>query len=110
MERSEIRGRPFQKASAVPITRPNTAAPSGLRVSKDGEYARHLPFFPAGPMSLEDQANAFTQQIVEFARTHEIWAAPIVGALAFGESLAFISLLIPAWTILVALGALIGQS
>src|SRR5882672_4167800 len=64
----------------------------------------------AGPMSLEDQANAFTQQIVEFAHAHEAWAAPIVGALAFGESLAFISLLIPAWAILVALGTLIGKS
>jgi membrane protein DedA with SNARE-associated domain len=61
-------------------------------------------------MSLEDQANALTQQIVEFARAHEAWAAPIVGALAFGESLAFISLLIPAWAILVALGTLIGKS
>src|SRR6266436_2591090 len=64
----------------------------------------------AGPMSLEDQVNAFTQQVVEFARAHEAWAAPIVGALAFGESLAFISLLIPAWAILVALGTLIGKS
>jgi membrane protein DedA with SNARE-associated domain len=61
-------------------------------------------------MSLEDQVSTFTQQVVEFARAHEVWAAPIVGALAFGESLAFISLLIPAWAILVALGTLIGKS
>jgi membrane protein DedA with SNARE-associated domain len=61
-------------------------------------------------MSLEDQVHAISQQIVEFARAHEVWAAPIVGVLAFGESLAFISLLLPAWAILVALGALIGQS
>ena len=61
-------------------------------------------------MSVEDQVRAVTQQVLEFARAHEAWAAPIVGALAFGESLAFISLLIPAWTILIALGALIGQS
>src|SRR5262249_32649710 len=32
------------------------------------------------------------------------------GALAFGESLAFISLLLPAWAILVALGAVMGES
>ena len=61
-------------------------------------------------MSLEDQVNAFAQQVVEFARAHEVWAAPIVGALAFGESLAFLSLVIPAWAILVALGTLIGKS
>ena len=61
-------------------------------------------------MSLEDQVHTLTQQIVEFARAHEMWAAPIVGALAFGESLAFISLLLPAWAILVAIGVLIGES
>jgi hypothetical protein len=32
---------------------------------------------------------AYGQQIVDFVRTHEAWAAPIVFALAFGESLAF---------------------
>ncbi len=48
--------------------------------------------------------------VVEFVRTHEAWALPIVFALAFGESLAFISLLIPAWGALVAIGALLGQS
>jgi membrane protein DedA with SNARE-associated domain len=42
-------------------------------------------------------------------RVHEAWAAPVVFALAFGESLAFISLLIPAWAALVAIGALIGS-
>ena len=41
-------------------------------------------------------------------RDHQAWAAPIVLVLAFGESLAFISLLIPAWGALVAIGALIG--
>ena len=50
------------------------------------------------------------QHIVEFVRLHEAWAAPIVFALAFGESLAFISLLVPAWGALVAIGALIGVS
>ena len=43
-------------------------------------------------------------------REHAAWAPPIVFALAFGESLAFISLLIPAWGALVAIGALIGPS
>ena len=38
---------------------------------------------------------------------HQVWAAPIVFALCFAESLAFISLLIPAWAALVGIGALI---
>lgn len=54
--------------------------------------------------------NAWFDQIVDFVRAHEAWAAPIVFALAFGESLAFISLLIPAWGALVAIGYLIGPS
>ena len=52
---------------------------------------------------------AFAQQLVEFVRLHEAWAAPVVFALAFGESLAFISLLIPAWAALVGIGVLISS-
>jgi membrane protein DedA with SNARE-associated domain len=52
----------------------------------------------------------YAQPIVEFVRQNEGWAAPIVFCLAFGESLAFISLLIPAWAALVGIGALIGVS
>ena len=57
-------------------------------------------------MAIEEYA----KQVADFVREHEIWAAPIMFALAFGESLAFISLLIPAWSFLVAIGALIGPS
>jgi membrane protein DedA with SNARE-associated domain len=53
---------------------------------------------------------AYIDPIITFARDNAIWAPPIVFALAFAESLAFISLLIPAWGALVALGALIGSS
>ena len=52
---------------------------------------------------------AYAQQMVEFVRVHEAWAAPVVFVLAFGESLAFISLLIPAWAALVGIGVLIGS-
>jgi membrane protein DedA with SNARE-associated domain len=61
-------------------------------------------------MSLEEQLRIVAEQVVEFVRVHEAWAVPVVGALAFGESLAFISLVLPAWAVLVALGALIGKS
>lgn len=46
--------------------------------------------------------------IVEFVRAHHVWAAPIMFALAFAESLAFLSLLVPAWGIMVAMGGMIG--
>jgi membrane protein DedA with SNARE-associated domain len=56
-----------------------------------------------------ENLEAHAQQVVEFVRVHEAWAAPVVFALAFGESLAFISLLIPAWAALVGIGVLISS-
>jgi len=53
---------------------------------------------------------AYVKDVIEFVRVHQIWAGPIMFALAFAESLAFISLLVPAWSFLVAFGALIGPS
>jgi membrane protein DedA with SNARE-associated domain len=50
--------------------------------------------------------HAIVDQLIEFVRIHAAWAAPIVFALAFAESLAFISLLVPAWAALVGIGAL----
>ena len=46
---------------------------------------------------------------MEFVRAHEAWAAPVVFVLAFGELLAFISLLLPAWAALVGIGVLIAS-
>jgi membrane protein DedA with SNARE-associated domain len=57
-------------------------------------------------MSLEQ----IGQQVIEFVRVHEAWAAPVVFALAFAESLAFLSLILPSWAALVAIGALMGAS
>ena len=54
--------------------------------------------------------HAIVQDTVDFVRTNQAWAVPVVFALAFGESLAFISLLIPAWGALVAIGSFIGSS
>jgi membrane protein DedA with SNARE-associated domain len=53
-------------------------------------------------MDFEDVVNS----IVAVVRDHAAWAPPIVFVLAFAESLAFISLLVPAWGVLVAIGAL----
>jgi membrane protein DedA with SNARE-associated domain len=50
---------------------------------------------------------AYADATIAFVRDNAVWAPPIVFALAFGESLAFISLLIPAWGALVAIGAMI---
>jgi membrane protein DedA with SNARE-associated domain len=57
-------------------------------------------------MSFEEMS----QHVIEFARVHQVWTAPIVFALAFGESLAFVSLVLPAWAILIAIGAIMKES
>ena len=54
--------------------------------------------------------DALAQPVTEFVRAHAAWAPVIVGLLAFGESLAVLSLFIPATVMLVGIGALIGAS
>jgi membrane protein DedA with SNARE-associated domain len=50
----------------------------------------------------------YSQEIIAFVRAHAAWAPAIMFVVAFAESLAFLSLFIPGWGILVAIGALIG--
>ncbi|MSO66642.1 MAG: DedA family protein [Pseudolabrys sp.] len=54
--------------------------------------------------------HAYVDQIIAFVRVNAAWAPLVMFALAFAESLAFISLLVPAWGALVAIGTLIGPS
>jgi membrane protein DedA with SNARE-associated domain len=48
--------------------------------------------------------------VIEFVRDNEVWAAPSVFGLAFLESFAFLSLIVPATAILFGAGALIGAA
>src|SRR3974377_1203465 len=52
----------------------------------------------------------FGQATIAFVQDHSGWATPIVFVLAFCESFAFISLIVPATIILFAVGGLIGAS
>ena len=51
-----------------------------------------------------------TQATIAFIRAREAWGVPLVLVLAFGELLAFISVLLPATVILLGVGFLIGES
>jgi membrane protein DedA with SNARE-associated domain len=62
---------------------------------------------PRQQVPMFEAIDAYSHQVLEFIRLHQAWAPPIVMLLAFGESLAFISLLLPAWAALVGMGALI---
>lgn len=53
---------------------------------------------------------AFALPILAFMKENQAWAAPIVFALAFAESLALVALLVPATVILWGVGALIGAA
>lgn len=52
----------------------------------------------------------FTNAVLEFVRLHPNLAAFIVFGLAFGESLAFVSLILPFWAMLVGIGTIIGAA
>lgn len=47
---------------------------------------------------------------IAFVQDNQVWAPVIAGGLAFGESLAFLSLLVPATILLVAIGSIIGAT
>ena len=58
----------------------------------------------------EAAIDAFVTATIDFVRDHQEWAIPIVLFLSFGESLAFLSLLLPATAILFAAGGMIGAA
>src|SRR5438105_15712534 len=49
----------------------------------------------------------FAQPLLDLIKTHQGWAIAIMFVTAFGESLAFISLLFPGTTLLIAAGTLV---
>lgn len=52
----------------------------------------------------------YTTMVRDFVAHYPNSAAAVVFVLAFGESLAFVSLLLPFWAMLVAIGAIVGGS
>jgi membrane protein DedA with SNARE-associated domain len=49
-----------------------------------------------------------TESTIAFVQAHRVWGVPLVFVLAFCESFAFVSLLVPATGILFGIGGLIG--
>ena len=58
---------------------------------------------------MELELKGLAEGIMTFIQEHRAWAAPMVFVLAFGESLAFVSLILPFWGILVVIGAAFGS-
>lgn len=53
---------------------------------------------------------SYAEPIVQFVEQNREWGPPLIFLLAFGESLAFLSLLLPFWVMLVGIGTVIGAS
>src|SRR5215469_14413114 len=51
----------------------------------------------------------FIDEFGQFIETHRAWAPPLVGVLAFGESLVLVGLFIPATPMMILVGGLIGS-
>lgn len=51
---------------------------------------------------------SFVDQFVDFIKTHQVWAGPVVGLLAFGESLVLVGILLPGTSVLILVGGLVG--
>ncbi|HZH51821.1 MAG TPA: DedA family protein [Microvirga sp.] len=54
--------------------------------------------------------DTLTPMLLDFVRSHQRWAPLVVGVLAFAESLAFLSFLVPSTVLLLGIGVLIGAS
>lgn len=50
----------------------------------------------------------FIAQFTRTIETHQVWAGPLVGLIAFGESLVLIGMLIPASALMMIVGGLVG--
>jgi membrane protein DedA with SNARE-associated domain len=50
----------------------------------------------------------YADAVVAFVQANQAWAVPVAFLLAFGESLAFVSLVLPSTVILVGIGGLLG--
>src|SRR5919205_918909 len=70
--------------------------------------SRRSPSHASGRPLLLMDIESLRTTVVDFVRHHEGWAPLVVAVLAFGESLAFLSLLFPATVLLVAIGAVAG--
>ena len=53
---------------------------------------------------------AWFKAIEAFVLANKAWAPPIVLLLAFGESMAFVSLILPFWGVLLSVGAVLGAT
>lgn len=60
-------------------------------------------------MSLPSTINEIMEAISNFIRVHQNLTAPVCFCLAFAESLAFLSILVPATIILLGVGIIIGE-
>ncbi len=62
---------------------------------------------PGGPSLTTECMEDLAQPLLDFIKEHENWAIAVMFITGFGESFAFVSLLFPATTLLIAAGTLV---
>src|SRR5579872_1989152 len=76
-------------------------------------YRQPLSARPGGAYtadpSAKDCMNEIAQPLLDFVKAHQDWAVAIMFLTAFGESFAFLSLLFPGTTLLIAAGTLMSD-
>jgi hypothetical protein len=80
--------------SHAPLPQEEAVLPGSTRAAPGIGPGAGLHKRLAGPSSMDMASDA--RHVIAFVRQHEAWAAPVGCALAFGESLAFLSLVLPA--------------
>jgi membrane protein DedA with SNARE-associated domain len=58
---------------------------------------------------ISSDSENFINEFGQFIENHQAWAAPVIGLLAFGESLVLVGLFIPATPLMILVGGLIGS-
>ena len=90
------RQHPLDEPAAGPL-------PAAGGVARHAVYPHIGETHPAATECMDDLA----QPLLDFIRAHQDWAIAVMFITAFGESFAFLSLLFPGTTLLIAAGALI---
>lgn len=60
--------------------------------------------------TLRDNLSGYSDSALKWVKNHPEWTLPAIFVLAFGESIAFVSLVLPFWAMLVTLGPVLTGS
>jgi membrane protein DedA with SNARE-associated domain len=112
-------------ATPDPVLAPSCGRPEGAREGRRRFRAFTISLFVATEASLSSDAlfqgrlarherlvnrlHGYITELGTFIQANQVWAGPMVGAVAFGESIFIVGILLPATPLLVIVGALVAS-